>query len=55
MHRLLSEHRWIPLTFIGTDGKVIWATGGWSATIKGENFGSTRVKGYWSAIREGDD
>ena len=40
---------------IGTDGKEIWATGGWSATIKGENFGPTQIKGYWSEIREGDD
>jgi uncharacterized protein (TIGR02246 family) len=40
---------------IGTDGKHMWATGGWSATIKGENFGPTKIKGYWSVIREGDD
>jgi uncharacterized protein (TIGR02246 family) len=40
---------------IGTDGKQMWATGGWSATIKGENFGPTKIKGYWSVIREGDD
>ena len=40
---------------IGTDGKQMWATGGWSATIKGENFGPTQIKGYWSVIREGDD
>jgi len=40
---------------IGTDGKEMWATGGWSTTIKGENFGPTQIKGYWSVIREGDD
>jgi ketosteroid isomerase-like protein len=40
---------------IGTDGKGMWATGTWSATIKGENFGPTEIKGYWSVIREGDD
>jgi len=40
---------------IGPDGKQMWATGGWSATIKGENFGPTQIKGYWSVIREGDD
>ena len=40
---------------IGTDGKGMWATGAWSATIKGENFGPTQIKGYWSVIREGDD
>jgi ketosteroid isomerase-like protein len=40
---------------IGTDGKQMWATGGWSATIQGQNFGPTQIKGYWSVIREGDD
>ena len=40
---------------IGTTGKEMWGTGGWSATIKGENFGPTQIQGYWSVIREGDD
>ena len=40
---------------IGTDAKEIWATGGWSATIKGQNFGPTQIKGFWSVIRGGDD
>ena len=40
---------------IGTDGKEMWATGSWSATIKGENFGPTQIKGFWSVIREGND
>jgi uncharacterized protein (TIGR02246 family) len=40
---------------VGTDGKEMWATGGWSTTIKGENFGPLQLKGYWSVIREGDD
>jgi uncharacterized protein (TIGR02246 family) len=40
---------------IGTDGKEMWATGKWSATIKGQNFGPIAAKGYWSVIREGDD
>jgi uncharacterized protein (TIGR02246 family) len=41
---------------IGTDGKqMMWATGAWSTTIKGENFGPLEIKGYWSVIREGDD
>jgi uncharacterized protein (TIGR02246 family) len=40
---------------MGTDGKQMWATGAWSTTIKGENFGPTEIKGYWSVIREGDD
>ena len=40
---------------MGTDGKQMWATGAWSATIKGESFGPTDIKGFWSVIREGDD
>jgi uncharacterized protein (TIGR02246 family) len=40
---------------IGADGKGMWATGAWSATIQGEKFGPTQIKGYWSVIREGDD
>jgi hypothetical protein len=40
---------------IGTDGKQMWATGTWSATIKGKGWGPKDVKGYWTVIREGDD
>ena len=40
---------------IGTAGNEMWATGAWSATIQGQNFGPTQIKGYWSVIREGDD
>jgi uncharacterized protein (TIGR02246 family) len=42
---------------IGTDGKQMWATGGWSATIKGVKgeMSPRKTKGYWSTIREGDD
>ena len=40
---------------IGSDGKQMWATGGWSATVQGQNFGPTQIKGFWSVIREGDD
>ena len=40
---------------MGTDGKMMWATGAWSATIQGEKFGPTQIKGYWSVIRKGDD
>jgi uncharacterized protein (TIGR02246 family) len=40
---------------IGTAGNEIWATGGWSSTYKGENFGPIQTKGYWSVIRVGDD
>jgi uncharacterized protein (TIGR02246 family) len=35
-----------------TVGNEIWAAGGWSSTIKGENFGPRQITGYWSAIRE---
>jgi uncharacterized protein (TIGR02246 family) len=40
---------------IGTDAKHIWATGGWSATIQGKDWGPKKIKGFWSVIREGDD
>jgi uncharacterized protein (TIGR02246 family) len=40
---------------IGSAGNEIWATGGWSSTLRGENFGPIQVKGYWSVIRVGDD
>jgi uncharacterized protein (TIGR02246 family) len=40
---------------IDTAGNKMWATGGWSATIKGENFGPKQIKGFFSVIREGDD
>jgi len=41
---------------IGTAGNEIWATGAWSATVKGQNFGPAEQKGYWSiiSVREGD-
>ena len=40
---------------IGSDGKTLWATGGWSSTIKVENSDPIQIKGFWSVIREGDD
>ena len=40
---------------IGTAGKEMWATGKYSATVKGQNFGPVAAKGYWAVIREGDD
>jgi uncharacterized protein (TIGR02246 family) len=40
---------------LGTDGKTLWATGGWSSTIQVQNSGPIKIKGYWSVIREGDD
>ncbi|HSZ80564.1 MAG TPA: nuclear transport factor 2 family protein [Chthoniobacterales bacterium] len=40
---------------IGTGGKELWATGKWSASVKGQNFGPLAARGYWSVIREGDD
>jgi len=41
---------------IGTAGNEIWATGAWSATVKGQNFGPAEQKGYWSiiSVREGN-
>jgi hypothetical protein len=45
----------IPLTIIGTAGNEMWATGKWSVTVKGQNFGPVESKGYWSVIRTGDD
>ena len=35
---------------IGTARNEVWETGGWSGTIKGQNFGPIRSKGYWSSI-----
>jgi len=40
---------------IGTASNELWATGAWSATIQGQNFGPIQIKTYWSVIREGDD
>jgi hypothetical protein len=40
---------------IGTAGNELWATGEWSETIQGKNFGPIPIKGYWSVIREGED
>jgi ketosteroid isomerase-like protein len=40
---------------IGTWGNDVWASGDWSCTIKGQNFGPVDLKGYWGAtkVREG--
>ena len=40
---------------LGTTGNEMWATGGWSMTIQGKDWGPKEIKGYWSVIREGDD
>jgi uncharacterized protein (TIGR02246 family) len=40
---------------IGTTGNEMWATGQWTATVKGQNWGPIDLKGYWTVIREGDD
>jgi uncharacterized protein (TIGR02246 family) len=40
---------------IGTAGNEMWATGGWSMTIQGKDWGPKDIKGYWSVIREGAD
>ena len=41
---------------IATADPEMWATGGWSVTVKGQNFGPVQAKGYYGAIyvREGD-
>ena len=41
---------------IGTAGNEAWATGKWSQTVKGQNWGPLDEKGYWTSIyaREGD-
>ena len=40
---------------IGTSGNEMWATGEFSQTVKGQNFGPLDEKGYWTNIftREG--
>ena len=40
---------------IGTAGNELWATGEWSETIQGKNFGPIPIKGYTSVLREGED
>ena len=40
---------------ITRDGKQMWATGKWTATVQGKDWGPAEATGYWSAIREGDD
>jgi uncharacterized protein (TIGR02246 family) len=40
---------------IGTTGNEMWATGQWTATVKGPNWGPVDLKGYWTVIREGND
>jgi hypothetical protein len=40
---------------IGTAGNELWATGAWSATIQGKDWGPKEIKAYWSVVREGDD
>jgi hypothetical protein len=39
----------------GKAANEIWATGKYSCTVKGQNFGPVAATGYWSVIREGDD
>jgi ketosteroid isomerase-like protein len=52
---LVKADQYSPHT-IGTWGNHVWASGDWSCTIKGQNFGPVELKGYWGAIevREGD-
>ena len=44
------------LLIIGTSGNEAWATGEWSQTVKGQNWGPLDEKGYYTCIfvREGD-
>jgi hypothetical protein len=41
---------------MATGDTEIWATGEWSVTVKGQNFGPVEAKGYYEAIyvRDGD-
>jgi ketosteroid isomerase-like protein len=39
----------------GKADNEIWATGKYSCTVKGQNFGPVAATGYWSVVREGDD
>jgi uncharacterized protein (TIGR02246 family) len=41
---------------MATADSGIWATGGWTVTVKGKDFGPVEAKGYYGAIyvREGD-
>jgi hypothetical protein len=40
---------------IGTGSNEMWATGKWTATVQGKDWGPAEAIGYWSVIREGDD
>jgi ketosteroid isomerase-like protein len=40
---------------LGKADNEIWATGKYSCTVKGQNFGPVAANGFWSVIREGDD
>ena len=37
------------------DSNEMWATGKWTATLQGKDWGPAEASGYWSVIREGDD
>jgi hypothetical protein len=36
---------------IGTWGDDGWASGDWSCTIKGQNFGPLHLGGYWGGTK----
>jgi len=40
---------------IGTGSNEMWATGKWTATVQGKDWGPAEATGYWSVFREGDD
>ena len=54
-NHLITPDQYSPHT-IDAAGHEVWATGEWSLTVKGENFGPVEAKGHWGAIkvREGD-
>jgi ketosteroid isomerase-like protein len=40
---------------IGTAGNEMWATGVWSAIVRGQSGGLVQHEGYWTVIRQVDD
>jgi hypothetical protein len=52
----LTPDKAMKMRLLVTLDTEIWATGGWSVTVKGQNFGPVEAKGYYGAIyvREGD-
>jgi hypothetical protein len=55
INRVHGFSQWAEQWFVETVEVQLRSTGARSATIQGEHFGPTEIKGYWSVIREGDD